>query len=134
MLSEFSPACVALQETMLGDSTYSSPPGYRAFFNTPFPDQGHHGGTAILVRQDIPVVPLQLNSPLQVVAVNVFMGRSYTICNLYLPPRLPVSRGELDGLLRQLIPPFLLLGDFNGRHPLWDEGASNPSNFNRFFY
>ncbi|MPC73515.1 hypothetical protein E2C01_067847 [Portunus trituberculatus] len=28
LLSAFSPACVALQETMLGDSTYSSPPGY----------------------------------------------------------------------------------------------------------
>ncbi|MPD06475.1 hypothetical protein E2C01_102289 [Portunus trituberculatus] len=61
-MSEFSKACVALQETMLGDSSYSSPPGYRAFFSTPFSEQGHHGGTAILVRQDIPVVSLQLNS------------------------------------------------------------------------
>ncbi|MPC83355.1 hypothetical protein E2C01_078064 [Portunus trituberculatus] len=72
---------------MLGDSTCSSPPGYRAFLNTPFPYQGHHGGTAILDHQDIPVVALQLNSPLQVVAVKVFMGRSYTVCSLYLPPR-----------------------------------------------
>ncbi|MPC45898.1 hypothetical protein E2C01_039604 [Portunus trituberculatus] len=31
----------------------------------PFPGQGHHGGTAILVRSSIPVVPLQLSSPLQ---------------------------------------------------------------------
>ncbi|MPC52535.1 hypothetical protein E2C01_046406 [Portunus trituberculatus] len=35
---------------MLGDSTYSSPHGYRAFFSTPFTEQGHHGGTAILQR------------------------------------------------------------------------------------
>ncbi|MPC77305.1 hypothetical protein E2C01_071756 [Portunus trituberculatus] len=81
---------------MLGDSIYFSPPGYCVFFS---PEQGHHGGTVILVRQDIPVVPLQLNSTLQVVAVKVFMGRPYTICTLYLPPRVPVSRGELDGLV-----------------------------------
>ncbi|MPD01675.1 hypothetical protein E2C01_097213 [Portunus trituberculatus] len=41
---------------MLGDSTNSSPPGYRAFFSTSFPEQGHHGGRAILARQDIPIV------------------------------------------------------------------------------
>ncbi|MPC68610.1 hypothetical protein E2C01_062812 [Portunus trituberculatus] len=49
LLSEFSPTCVALQETMLGDNIYSSPPGYRALFSTPFHEQGHHGGTAILL-------------------------------------------------------------------------------------
>ncbi|MPC91687.1 RNA-directed DNA polymerase from mobile element jockey [Portunus trituberculatus] len=54
------------------------------------------------------------------------MGRLYTICSLYLPPRVLVSRGELDGLVRQLPSPFLLLANFNGRHPLWDKGASNP--------
>ena len=126
MLSEFSPACVALQETMLSGNTFPSPPGYRAYFSSPLPDQGHHGGSAILVRHDVPVVPLHLHSPLQVVAVKVFLGRFYTLCSVYLPPRVPVPRCDLDGLARELSPPFLLLGDFNGRHPLWDEGASNP--------
>ncbi|MPC57314.1 hypothetical protein E2C01_051292 [Portunus trituberculatus] len=35
---------------MLGESSYSSPPGYRAFYSTPFPEQSHHGATAILVH------------------------------------------------------------------------------------
>ncbi|MPC70235.1 hypothetical protein E2C01_064477 [Portunus trituberculatus] len=55
---------------MFDDSIYSSPPGYRA--SAPFSEQGHHGGTVILVRQDIPIVRLELNSPLHVVAVKLF--------------------------------------------------------------
>ncbi|MPC94669.1 hypothetical protein E2C01_089848 [Portunus trituberculatus] len=54
---EFSPACVTLQETKLGDSSYSSPHGYHGVYSTSFPEQGHHGGTAIRVRQDTPIVP-----------------------------------------------------------------------------
>ncbi|MPC19576.1 hypothetical protein E2C01_012494 [Portunus trituberculatus] len=70
--SSFQPVLLYKRLTMLCDSTYSSSPGYRAFFSTPFLEQSYHGGTAILVRQDIPVVPLQLSSPLQVVAA--FLG------------------------------------------------------------
>ncbi|MPC61820.1 hypothetical protein E2C01_055897 [Portunus trituberculatus] len=48
--------------------------------------------------------------------------------------QLPVSsrqliisgQGDFDGLVHDLTRPFLLLGCFNGRRPLWDEGANNP--------
>ena len=33
---------------------------------------------------------------------------------------------SLPGLAHVLPSPFLLLGDYNGRHALWDGGASNP--------
>ena len=111
---------------MLGDATHSSPPGYRAFYSTPIDGQGHHGGTAIFVRTDVPSVPLQLQSPIQAVAAKVFLDRFYTICSIYLPPGAPVERLDLDALAHDLPSPFLLLGDFNGRHPLWDDSAINP--------
>ena len=126
MLSRFTPACVCLQETMLGASTPPSPPGYRVHYSSPVNGQGHHGGTAILIRSDVPSVPLQLQSPLQVVAAKVFLGRFYTVCSIYLPPGAPVERADLDALVRDLPSPFLLLGDFNGRHPLWDDGDTTP--------
>ena len=121
MLSRFSPACVCLQETMLGDQSHSSPPGYRGFFSSPIPGQGHHGGTAIFVRTDIPFIPVPLQSPLQAVAVKVYLGKFYSLCSLYLPPGAPVARQDLDGLAQALPSPFLLLGDYNGRHPLWND-------------
>ena len=71
---------------MLGDFTQLSSPGYRAFFSIPIPGQGHHGCTAIFVRSDVPFVSQQLHTPLQAVAVKVFLGRFYTLCSLYFPP------------------------------------------------
>lgn len=110
----------------MGDSMHASPPGYRSFYSQPVPGQGHHGGTAILVRSDVPCVFLQCNSPLQAVAVRIFITSFYTICSLYLPPGDRVDKPELVNLVRDIPPPFLLLGDFNGRHPLWDEDVINP--------
>ena len=116
---------MCLQETLLGVSTPSSPPGYRALYSTPIDGQGHHGGAALLIRSDVPFLPVQLHSPLQAVAAKVFLDRFYTVCSIYLPPGAPVHRLDLDILVHDLSSPFLLLGDFNGRHPLWDDGATN---------
>ena len=110
---------------MVGASTPSNPPGYNAFFSTPIPGQGHNGGSAIFVRRDIPTVPIQITSSLQAVAVKIYIDKFYTVCSLYLPPVDPVTKGDLTGLIRDLPDPFVLLGDFSGRHPLWDEGATN---------
>ena len=94
---------------MLGYSTRSSPPGYRAIYSPPIAGQGHHGGTAIIVTSDNPCVPVQLHSPLQAVAVKVFLDRLYSICSNYLPPAAPVEWLDLDALVDDLASPFLLL-------------------------
>ena len=40
--------------------------------------------------------------------------RIYTVCS-----GVPIARPDLVELLRQLLGPFLLVGDFNIRHPSW---------------
>ena len=111
---------------MIGAYTYPSPPGYSTFYSNPLPGQGHHGGTAIMVRSDVPYTSLQLNTNLQAVAIKLFLKRTYAVCSIYLPPGDPIERDDLDCLVRDLPSPFLLLGDFNGRHPLWGDSTSNP--------
>ena len=111
---------------MIGANQYPSPPGYNTFYSNPIPGQGHHGGTAIMVRSDVPYTTLQLNTNLQAVAVKLFLKRTYAVCSIYLPPGDPIERDDLEHLVRDLPSPFLLLGDFNGRHPLWDDSTSNP--------
>ena len=69
---------------------------------------------------------MQLQYPLQAIAVKVFLGWFYTLCSLYLPPGVPIIRPHLNALVQDLSPPFLILGYFNGRHPLWDDCATNP--------
>ena len=112
---------------MLGDGIPSSPLGYRSFFfSILVPRQGHHGGTAVLIRSDVPFTQEQLQSNLQAVAATVFLGRFYTLCSLYLPSGDPINRPHLDALVHGLSLTFLILGDFNGRHSLWDDSTTNP--------
>ena len=125
IMNHFSPLCVSLQETMLGDNRTPCPKEYTDYSLAYNPDQGHHGGSSIFVRRDVPHQQFPLQSQLQVVAVQLFLQRQYTICSIYLPPNEALNDRDLTSLLHQLPPPFLLLGDFNGRHPLWGDIVTN---------
>ncbi|KAK4311239.1 hypothetical protein Pmani_017254 [Petrolisthes manimaculis] len=120
---------------MPGDYIPVSPPVNSAFYSNSFQGQGHHGGSAILVRRDVPCMSLEFDTLLQAVSVKIFMDRLYTVCSLYLPPSDTVERGDLNLLVRDLPSPFILLSDFNGRHPLWGNSSVNPKGcFIGFFY
>ena len=57
---------------MLGHGIPSSPPVLVVFFfSIPVPRQGHYGGTAVLIRFDVPFTQEQLQSNLQAVAATV---------------------------------------------------------------
>ena len=125
LLHEFSPLGVFLQETMLGDTGSPCPKDYKTY-SLPFDAaRGHHGGSSIFVRYDVPHVQFALQTHLQVIAVKLFLQRQYTICSIYLPPNEVVHDNDITSLLHQLPEPFLILGDFNGRHPLWGDITTN---------
>ena len=111
---------------MVGDKPYPPPRGYVAFHSSPPLDGGHSGGCAIFCRSDLPFIQLAVQSSLQVVVVQMHLHRRFTFCCLYLPPSVPVDRADLESLIRQLPSPFVLLGDLNGRHPLWGDPVSSP--------
>ena len=90
----------------------------------PFRADGHERGTAILINMRTHFEKLTLNSQLQAAADEIWLGKWYTICSLYLP-NVPASRQDVENLLSQLRPPFLLLGDMNAKSPLWGEATTN---------
>lgn len=126
LIARYSPVCICIQETMVGESTPFGPPGYHILYSYPLQDQGNRGGSAILVRRDIPFSRVRLSAPFQAVSIQLFLPRQYTVCSLYLPPSAHVERRDLDNLIADLPAPFLLLGDVNGRHPLWGDCTTNP--------
>ena len=74
-----------------------------------------------MIRQDISHASIHLQTDLQAVAVQIYSKRKYTACSVYIPPGNNLNhdlRNDLDNVIRQLPQPFLLLGDFNGRHPM----------------
>ena len=125
LLHRYSPLCISLQETMLSEESSPCPKGYMIYSLPYDPERGHHGGSAIYVRHDVPHTQYELTSPLQAVAVQLFLQRRYTICSVYLPPNEALPENNITALLHALPRPFLLLGDFNGRHPLWGDIVTN---------
>ena len=85
---------ISLQEIKL-DSHTPCPKSYSCFRTEYDPDIGSNGGSLIYVRQDIPHLPLTINTPLQAVAVQINLKRQYSVCSVYLPPNHPVTVEDL---------------------------------------
>ena len=65
------------------------------------------------------VVLFDLHTDLQAVAARISFGKTVTVCNIYLPPSVPVRGADLYHLFEQLPRPFVVVGDLNGHNPLW---------------
>ena len=126
LILQFSPAVLCLQETFLKDSDNITFKGYSLYnyINTNL-DKAC-GGSSILVRNDLPHSVLNLNSPLQTVAVTVSLHKQITFCSTYIPPNSNLSVSDLESLTKQLPEPFILLGDLNGHSELWGCNDTNP--------
>ena len=113
-----------LQETLLGDSHWQPPRHYK-LERSPHFGGDNNRGVAIMLHSSLQHSRLHLNSTLEVVAATIRAQKAYTVCSIYLSPNTRINKGEIRDIIRQLPRPFILLGDFNGKHPLWD--LQNPS-------
>ena len=84
------------------------------------------GGVRLLIRKDIHFTKINLRTTLQAVAATLYMGKQYTVCSVYIPPNHPLTKEEMEELVQQLTRPFILLGDCNGRDPLWGDTTTTP--------
>ena len=126
MIYELSPICISLQETMVGDTFHPCPKDYVSYRTEYDPVRGSHGGCAIFVRYDVTHSSYDLQTPLQAVAIQLHLKKRYTIVSLYLPPSITVAERDLIDLFQQLPSPFLVMGDFNGKHYMWGEETADP--------
>ena len=85
-------------------------------------------GVAILIHATLQYNHVPLHTTLEAAAVTINSTKRYTICSVYLSPNANIDMEELKSLIHQLPRPFLLLGDFNAKHPAWDfENLADPS-------
>ena len=125
LIHDYFPVCIALQETMLGNCEAPRIRDYFFYRTDHDEERGNHGGCALLIRNDIAHLPLNLRTPLQAVAVQIKLSKTYAVCSLYLTPNERISRRDLSDLCQQLPQPFLILGDLNGRHYMWGDTIAN---------
>ncbi|KAI5754247.1 hypothetical protein M8J77_007077 [Diaphorina citri] len=79
-------------------------------------------GVMIMVHRSVYSESISINSPFQVVAVQIRSSRLnhvLTICSLYIPPDHRVTQDELSTVIRQLPRPYVICGDFNAHSPVW---------------
>ena len=122
LISDLNPPFIALQESLCSESFTPSIRHFTSYNTCTVGALRASGGVTTLISNTVPQRQIILNTNLQAHAVNVTLHRTFTICNLYLPPNKQVSYQELHDLISQLPPPFLLLGDFNAHNPLWGSG------------
>ncbi|MEL7079607.1 MAG: endonuclease/exonuclease/phosphatase family protein, partial [Cyanobacteria bacterium J06582_2] len=121
-------AVLCLQETKLGHRSHNVGRNFKFYKSPPLNFNYAQGGTGLIVRSS-------LNSDLQACAIRIFTHRWITLCSVYLEPHLEnrlrdisgrprqLCLDDLQALINQLPPPFVLMGDFNSRHTLWGESS-----------
>lgn len=117
------PLIFALQETHLTtfDDIIDSFAGYKCLLPV---SSNRYGGVGFLINPGLMFSVMQLNSPLESVAILTALPDlpgTVTLVNLYIPPSFQLTRHILNDLLRQLTPPFIILGDFNARSEAWGD-------------
>ena len=110
---------------MIGDTETPHPKDYVSYSTEFESARGSHGGCAVFIRYDVAHTRVSLQTPLQAVAVQIHLKKKYTVLFLYLPPSAHVVERDLLDLFQQLPSPFLVLGDFNGRHSAWGDILGN---------
>ena len=117
LIYDLSPICIALQETMVGNNKIPCPRQYVVYHSPYIANHGSHGGALLYIRHDIPHVVLNINSTLQVIAVQIHLQRKYTICSVYLPPGGAFPRDEFLDLIQQLPQPFFNIRGYEWQTP-----------------
>ena len=124
LLYDHHPVIAMIQETMLGSKVPRAPAGYTIY--TTDGDRAVPGeGLACLIKNGTPNRQIHIQTRFPNLIFQVRMSRLYTICNLYLPHHSQVTSNDLLNIARQLPHPFIICGDFNGKHPLWGNQEVN---------
>ncbi|KAK7867868.1 hypothetical protein R5R35_008617 [Gryllus longicercus] len=126
LLANHTPMCVCLQETHFKPEDRFNFRGYKTFRSDVEPDRRARGGVAILISNTHPASRLDLNTPLQAVAVTLYKPLKMTVCCIYLPDA-SWRNEDLQDLIDQLQTPFLILGDFNAHSTTWGCSRTNDS-------
>ena len=112
LLSSHNPAVVCLQETKLSPEVEYTNKLYKIYRRDLRQRTIAHGGVAVLVHHGVPCSSFTLQTCLQAVAVTVDLGvMRPTICSIYIPPGDNIDFQDLESVIDQLHPPYLILGD-----------------------
>lgn len=110
-----------ISETHFTDRNYIRIPKYN-LYHTTHPDNKSHGGTAIIIREDIKHYEREKfeKSYLQATSVTIEdVHGPTTLSAIYCPPKHNNKKVHFEELFNTLGNKFLAGGDYNAKHPTW---------------
>ena len=119
LLKESKPAALCLQESMVGDAVLNPPRDYHLEAYSPIVAPVPGAGLLTFIRNDVPFREVPLNTMIQAKAYRVKFRKEVTLCNLYLKHNQHLSVDDWKRFADQLPTPFIILGDFNAKNPMW---------------
>ena len=129
------PHLLCLSETWLKPET-DTPNflGYKTIFRKDR-QNGAGGGLLTLARDDIKCEPRTLTMPqntrLEAQAIDVYLAHDkMSLLHIY-NPETNLNSNHLDFLVNQLSRKFLIVGDFNGHHSMWDPNIQHTNQCGR---
>lgn len=125
LIADTEPDIICLQETNLKDDHTPSLTGYDHYINNRQHAVKASGGVATFVRNLHHSEHININSNLEAVACKVWLPEPITICNIYIPPDHRTEYTQVAEIIRQLQPPFIILGDFNAHSKIWSPEKPN---------
>ena len=125
LVQNFQAGIIALQETKSADNFLPRIPSFNVVSKVGHFNRCHHGGVSIYIHSSIPFRQIEIDTPLQAVAIQVQLHSRFTICNLYNSHSHSFSLSLLQQLFDQLPQPCLIIGDFNAHHPLWGSSTDD---------
>lgn len=117
-----------ISETHFTSKNYLSVPNFK-FYHVMHPDGTAHGGSAILIRDNIKHQEGQHFRTKEIQATNVVIeDRSgpITISSIYSPPRHTIKKEHYDSFFLSLGHRFLACGDYNAKHLAWGSRLITP--------
>ena len=100
------------------------------------PGDRRRGGVCIYIQNHIPFRTINVNSNFDIQAIEIKTMQSFiTIINFYAPPHvsLPDFLDDLDTLSNSIATSYILCGDINAHHPLWQHNIILPDHKGQLF-
>ena len=85
LAAEVRPMVLAVQETMLPKNHCFRLPSYSFHTKVVSFNRRHHGGVGLFIHESVPTQdPIQLNNPLQAIAVQIFLKQKLALCSFII--------------------------------------------------
>lgn len=126
---EHLPISLAFQETFINSKNQNSTILSNFTFYHKTRPTVNKGGVCIAILKNFPHTRINLSSELEICAARLDGPLKITLASIYIPPSHSNDnlKKELEDIIKQLPPPFILMGDFNAKHTQW----GNPINDRR---